>query len=236
MNKEKIVSIGAIVLVLAGIVGLAWYGGGKLKKQEVAAKPAAVALVNGVEITKEAFDTQLASAITAFKAQGINTDDPNNLSQIKIQALNDLINNELVNQGITKAGLSVGTQDVEAQVQALIAQAGGADKFKEQLTASNLTEEKLRENIGRQLLVQSFLLQNIDISTATATAAEIKKFYDDAVAAQKAQASTAEIPAFKDVLEQIRQQIINTKQQTLINAFIENLRSKSQISTTTVAL
>lgn len=221
MNKEKIISVGVVVLVLGAIATFAFLGAGKMNSGEPS-----VAKVNGVEITKAQYDEQLALVITSYKNQGIDTENAENKAQIEEQVLNDLINNELVNQGIVKAGITITDEQVQAQYDLLVTQAGGVEQFNQQLTLSNLTEAQLRENIKKQLGIQAYLAANIDVSTATATDEEAQIFYDTNVKGQE------NAPAFKDIVEQIKQQIIAQKQQTLINSFITNLRGSAEIETT----
>ena len=221
MTKEKIVSIGALVLVLGGVAALGFWG---YKNKPLAAPN--VATVNGTAIEQSAFDTQLASVIASLKLQGVDTENADNLAQIKTQVLNDLINNELVLQGVTKAGITVADTDVETQFQRLLTEAGGADQLKAQLAGAGQTEAQFRANIAKQLAIQAYLLQNIDISTATVTDEEAKTFYDTNVKTQ------ANAPAYKDVVDQIKQQIIADKQQILVNAFIASLRERATVETT----
>lgn len=227
MDKQKVISVGAVVLIVAGLALYGVYGKKSAKTdQPIATETASVAKVNGVAITKANYDTQLANAISAYKSQGIDTDKPENLAQIKTQVLNDLISNELVMQAIDKEGIKVAPEEAEKQYQALVANAGGIDKLKTQMVTSNITEEQLRQNISRQLSVQAYLLKHIDVSSANVTDEEIKKFYDDGVKGQE------KPPAFKDVKDQIKQQLITNKQQVLINGFVQTLKEKAQIETT----
>lgn len=228
MNTQKVISVGAVVLVVAGLALYGVFGRSTSEAPVVANEPAPVAKVNGVAISKATFDTQLANAITAYQAQGIDTNSAENLTQIKVQVLNDLISNELVMQGIASAGIKASPQDVQAQYDALVAQAGGEDKLKTQMVTSNVTVEQLKENLARQIAVQAYLLQNVNVSTITVTDAEISEFYKTAIVGQE------KPPALKDVKEQIRQQITTNKQQVLINEFIQTLRAKAQVETTEV--
>lgn len=230
MDRDKILSIGAVVLVVVAVAAYGFYGTKKSDKAPVVATQEApsVAKVNGVAISKAIFDTQLASAITAYKAQGIDVDKPENLTQIKTQVLNDLISNELVMQGIAAAGIKPTAEEVEKQYQAVLAQAGGIDKLKTQMVTANITEAQLRDNLARQLAVQTYLLKNIDINSIKVTDEEISKFYKDSVAGQK------DAPKLKDVSEQIKQQLLNNKQQVLINAFVQTLKDKAKIETSTI--
>ena len=227
MSKEKIIAGVVAVVIVAGGVGYMVYG--KSNKEVAVAQPVEkVATVNGVEIAKSAYESQLASAITTFKARGVNTDDATQLTQIKNQVLTDLINNEVLNQAVIASGVTATADEVEKQVQALIAQVGGADKFAGELVKANLTEAQLRDNISKQLAAQKYLLTKVDVSKAVASEEEITKFYNDNVKGQTG------APALKDVKEQIRQQIVNTKQQQLVLAYVETLKVGAKIETSSL--
>jgi hypothetical protein len=224
MSKEKIIASVVAVVLVAGGVGYMVYG--KSKKEVAVEKPVEkVATVNGVDIAKATYESQLASAITTLKSRGVNTDDATQITQIKNQVLTDLINNELLNQAVKASGVTATADEVEKQIQALVAQVGGADKFAGELVKANLTEAQLRTNISNQLAAQKYLLTKIDISKATASDEEITKFYNDNVKGQTG------APALKDVKEQIRQQIVNTKQQQLVLAYVETLKATAKIET-----
>ncbi|HEY0220670.1 MAG TPA: SurA N-terminal domain-containing protein [Candidatus Paceibacterota bacterium] len=230
MNTKKII---VAILLLAIVGGGAYAYFVKYKKQPEVTKveTVSVAKVNGVDITKAAFDSQLALAITTLKAQGVaDADSAEKLPTLKTQVLNDLINNELVNQGIAIAKISATQQEVDTQRASLVTQLGGEDKLKIEMDKAGLTEVKLMENITRQVLVQKYLIANINVASTTVTEAEISKFYKDNSAGQ------TNPPALKDVKEQIRQQITLNKQQVLVNEFLVALRAKAAISTDTSKL
>jgi hypothetical protein len=184
-----------------------------------------VAVVNGVEISKATFDSQLASVVATTKSQGGDVTSPDKLLALKNQVLDGLISTELVAQGVKASGIKVTPEQVEAQYKAVLTQVGGADKLKEQMTASNITDEQLRTNIANQLAVQAYLLQNIDSKSVTVTDAEINDFYTNF---KKTQTNA---PALKDLKEQIKQQITLNKQQALVNTFIAGLKQKAKIET-----
>jgi len=222
MSKEKIISIVVLVLIAGGLVS--WAVLGKKAAPAVAvAQP--VATVNGVALARADFDTQYASAITSLKAQGTDTTSTSSVATIKQQVLDGMIANELVMQGITKAGIKANDTDVEKQYQTLLTQAGDADRLKAQLAAANLTDVQLRENIAKQLAIQAYLLANIDQTKTTVTDAEIKAFYDANTKGQK------DVPALKDVTAQIKQQLTLNKQQALVNNFIAQLKASATITT-----
>lgn len=224
-SMSKIIIAVVVVAVLAVAGYFAMKGG---KTMTPTASAASVATVNGVAIPKATFDTQLASTIASYQAQGIAATSTADVAQVKTQVLDNLISNELLNQAVTVAGIKTSAADVETQYQALLTQAGGADKLQTQMTAANLTEAQLRDNISKQLAVQTYLAQNIDTKSITATDAEIAQFYADYSKAQKA-AGQKTVPALSTLSAQIKQQIITNKENALVTTFIASLRAKANV-------
>ena len=231
--KKKIIPIVVLVLVVLALVGYFVFGKNKINGL-INNNLASVATVNGVKIPKTAYDTQLATSLSTYKAQGIDVTDATKLSQIKTQVLDNLIGDELLNQAVAAAKITVTTAEVEKQFQAVLTQAGGADALKAALTENKITEAQLRENISKQLAIQKYLLQNIDVSSITVTDAEIAQFYASYSKAQQASGSKTPVPPLKDLNDQIKQQLISDKQQTLVSNFIASLRAKATVETSTL--
>ena len=225
MNKGKLVSL--IILAIL-VIGLVVYGAVTLMNKdaentEVATEGEVVATVNGVEITRAAYDAGVAAAIESFRAQGVDVDDETNKTQIEAQTLEDLINNEVVDQAVAASGITATAAEIEEQFEIVKTQAG--DEFANQLDTANLTEEGLRENIRAQITLQKFLTANVDVASITATDAEIEALYQQAVDAGQ------EVPPLEEVRDQVSQQIVQTKQQQAINAFVQTLRSAADVVT-----
>ncbi len=225
MNKGKLFSL--IILAIL-VIGLVVYGAVTLMNKdaentEAIADGEAVATVNGVEITRAEYNAGVAAAIENFRAQGVDVDDATNKTQIEAQTLEDLINNEVVDQAVAASGITATAAEIEEQFQAVKTQTG--DDFANQLAAANLTEADLRENIRTQLTLQKFLTANVDVSSITATDAEIEALYQQAVDAGQ------EVPPLEEVREQVSLQIVQTKQQQAINAFVQTLRSAADVVT-----
>src|ERR1035437_3289400 len=88
-NKNKII---IAILVLAVIVVGVYFAMKGGKTGSVADdKSASVATVNGVAIPKATFDTQMASAVASYQAQGIAATSTAELTQIKTQVLDNQI-------------------------------------------------------------------------------------------------------------------------------------------------
>lgn len=216
---------GIVALLLVGGLSYAVFGMDKTQKADEVAVVPTVATVNGTAITKATFDTQVAAAVSTLQAQGVDTASTTVLAAIKTQVLSDLINNELVTQEIVKSGVKVSTDSVESQYKAVETQIGGADKLKEQLATAGVTDTQFRENIAKQIAVQTFLLQSIASTTVTVSDKEISDFYKEYAKANK------DAPTLKELSAQIKQQITLNKQQVLVNDFIASLRAKATIET-----
>lgn len=219
-------SIVGLVLVVGAVVGYSIFDLGKSAPVANEVKVESVATVNGVAIPKDQYETQLSNVLASLKTQGVDVSTEAKVAEVRTQVLNDFINNELVAQGVAKAGIKATDADVETQFQAILTQAGGAEGLKAELTKSNITEAQLRENIAKQLAVQTYLMQNINTSTVTASEAEISQFYKDYSKDKK------DVPPLKELSEQIKQQILLNKQQALVATFVAGLRTSATIETT----
>jgi hypothetical protein len=221
-----------VSLVVLAIIGFGIYFFGFRESDDTGNEQGAsanlegnVALVNGKAIPKSVFDSGFANALASFTSQGVDVQNPENLSQIRTQVLNDLINNELLVQGVAASGIKANAEEVDREIQAILDQAGSQEAFEKQLADAGLTEDKLRENISNQLVTQAYLLQSVDVDSVTVTDEEVRKFYDDSKVQQP------DLPPFEEVKDQARQQLLLSRQQALVNQFIESLRAKAIIET-----
>lgn len=229
-NNKAVWIVPAVLVLLA--VGYFLFG---MDKTSLIGKlPGAsesVATVNGAAISKENYEKEVSTMLASYKAQGVDVGNAANLAQIKTQVLESMINDELLVQATAEAGIKADQAEIEKQYQALIEQSGGEEAFKAELVKNNLTEEKLRENISKRIAITAYLVKNVDMSAVTASEAEISQFYDEYAKAQK-DAGQAQVPALKDISEQIKQQIISNKQNALVAQFLTDLRAKASIETT----
>jgi hypothetical protein len=235
-GKKRIITAIVLLLIILAVGSYFVFGRDKISSilsTKAVDNSASVATVNGTAIPKATYDTQLASTIASYKSQGVDVAaDTAKLSQVKTQVLDNLISNELLIQGAQSAGIKTTPAEVEKQFQTILTQAGGAEGLKTALAQNNLTEAQLRENISKQLTIQTYLLANIDTKSITASDAEIAQFYADYSKAQTTASSTVKVPALEDLSDPIKQQIISNKEQALIANFVASLRAKAKIETT----
>lgn len=225
MDREKMLSIAGLVLVVGAVVGYSIFDLGKSTKPAVTKAPESVATVNGVAIPETDYETQVSNVLSSLKNQGVDVSTPDKVKAVRVQVLNDFIGNELVNQEIAKAGIKATDADVQAQFDAIQKQAGGADNLKAEMAKANLTEAQLRANIAKQLAVQAYILKNVDLSKVTVSDAEVAEFYKNYTAGKTG------VPSLKDLTAQIKQQITTNKQQALVAEFVAKLRANAKVET-----
>lgn len=219
--------IALLILIILGVGG--WYlytnkdtlfpsgDNGEEQKED-----GIVALVNGEEVSQDDFNalqTQVASQ------QGI---DVSSLTQeektnFETQVLNTLISQVLLRQAIGDSQTSVDDSQIDEQVENIKNRFETEAAFNEALSSQGATLGDLREQVRSQLTTQTYLNEQLDFESLSATDAEIQSTYEQAVAGQE------DAPALSDVRGQVQQLVLQQKQQQLVNELIEELRADADI-------
>src|SRR6185503_10591421 len=134
------------------------------------------AVVNDDVVLQSDVEEQLA----AFLMRNQATPDSSTVDTLRIQILNQLIDEKLIVAEAKRQGLSVPDAEVEKQIDQAIGEAkerfGGDEAFRRQLQQENMTEAKLREkyrtDLRRQLLAQRLVTKQLPKKTVTAIEAE----------------------------------------------------------------
>jgi len=186
--------------------------------------PDVVATVNGKDITGEQMSNNVLQTAATAQAQGVDISNAETLAQIESQSLTTLVNTELLLQAATEAGITASDEDVNAQISALETQLGGAEAMEAQMQASGVTIDALRADMDRQIVINSYIEQNVDLDSVVVTDAEVSALYESLII------GVENAPALVEVEAQIRQQIVSEKQQALIAELLENLRVGAEIN------
>jgi parvulin-like peptidyl-prolyl isomerase len=119
---------------------------------------AAAALVNGQPIVLEEYETQVALAMDALSQQ--QSFDPNTeegraaIFQLRLQILDSMIDQALIEQTAARNGISVSEERVEAEITRLIGE--DVARFEEWLKANGLTRDSFKAQLQQQLLGAAF--------------------------------------------------------------------------------
>lgn len=226
MNTKSVIAVIVVLVIIAG--GWYLYSTGKLTSivgsGTATSTATIVASVNGQNITYGQLTAAEAQLATQAGVSATST-DPTVKSQLQSGALDSLISLALLQQAAQKAGIVASSTAVDAQVQAAKTQLGGDAAYQQALAKQGITESALRDQIAKNLAVQIYLEQTLNLSQATATDAEISAAYDQVKSQQ------SDVPPLSQVKDQVKQLVIQQKQQQLISNEVAKLRQGANIQT-----
>ena len=219
-NKLMLYATIAIVLLLAIGAGYLFMTGALVNDGAGQADDGGpVAIVNGEEIGRRAYDNATTQFASIAAAQGVTLSE----AEIQTQVLNSLINNRLLVQEAHKNGASATDAEVQAEYELIVENSGGADAFNTQIESLGITEAQVRSELAEQLAVNKFLMAKVTAANATTTEEEVTAFYADLTAAN------AEVPALEEIRAQIEEQILVQKQQQEVTQLVEALRASATV-------
>ncbi|MDP3954002.1 MAG: SurA N-terminal domain-containing protein [bacterium] len=181
------------------------------------------AIVNGEKIKMSQVDARFERGKTTYESQGMDLSDPAQVTEIKKQILDGLINENLVLQAATSEGIEVGQERVDEYYNQVVEQLGGEANLTAELTASNLTADEFREDIRRQFIAQDYFDKHFGQELPQVTEEEIAAFYEASVATQPGAGSLDETR--EDIKNYLQQQKVN---QTLKEA-LDGLKAAAEI-------
>ncbi|MFQ6003623.1 MAG: SurA N-terminal domain-containing protein, partial [Candidatus Zixiibacteriota bacterium] len=156
-----------LALVFVGQTGLA---GEKLQPG------GKVAVVNGSVITRADFDREMSR----FKQRLLSMGKPLNdsqLSEIKKEVLENLINHELFYQESQKQGITVDEAAIDEQLKKLKERFSSEAEFKSALSKANLSDATVKLQLKREMAIQQFIDKRF-VQRITVSAEESKAYYD----------------------------------------------------------
>jgi peptidyl-prolyl cis-trans isomerase SurA len=200
---------------------------GVFEKITAVVNPApAAAIVNGTKITKADYDKNLTQLQTAATAQGADVADESIQGEIKKQAIDVLVNTELLRQAAFAEGAVVTEEQIEARYQEIVTSIGGEEQLAAKMVELSITEASLRKDIEGEILIQGHLAKAVDTSKIAVTEKEVT----DAYAQISGTAATGvTIPPLEEIKTQLEAQLKTNKEQELVNAYITKLREGAEI-------
>lgn len=183
------------------------------------------ATVNGVKISLADFEKNRTQLTQAAEQQGNDTTNETIVSEIKTQALDLLINTELLRQAAGNAGVVVTPEDIDARYEEIKAGLGSEEELISRMAELGITTESLRKDIEGEILIKTHLTAAIDTTTVTVSEEEIVAGY----AQVSGGAAGAEVPPLDEVRPQLEAQLRFNKEQELINTYITELRDAASI-------
>lgn len=206
-----------LALIVIAAAGIYFFSDGSVSDPGSAAS-GPVARVGGEQIEADGFNEQISSLREATTSQAQQFQQLGETRQQEL-VLSGLINQELLRQAATNAGVSVSDSEVDSRLQSQIEQIGGESEFENRLQQNDLTREEVRENLRQQMLVSAYVEQ-----TATSTDEQIQQLYDQ-YRAQLSQAATSsqDVPSLEQLRPRLEASIQQRNQQQLLQQARNNI-------------
>ena len=226
--KLIIVSVLVVVVALAGILYALEKDGrvnsnvfsGIIDSQQT---QTGVAVVNGETITESELAVASTQLAQAAAAQGADPADPTIQATIRSQALDLMIGTALLTQTAEAQGVTVPDEEVAERLVAIEADAGGAELLATRMQEFGITMESLESDVRSELVISQLLDSIVTDEDTVVTEAEIVAAYEEAGG------SGVELPPLEEVRTQIETQLQQVKGQSVIEAYVEQLRANADI-------
>ncbi len=137
-----------------------------------------VATVNGAKISRADLDREMGRAERRFTLMSQKSPDETEQAKIRMEAMENLVNRELLYQQAKKQQIKVKDADVEAQIEQLKKRLPDQAQFNDALKKMGVTESSLRDDIKKGLTIQGLIQQNF-VDKIKISDKEAQKYYDD---------------------------------------------------------
>lgn len=222
-----VVAVAALLAIAAGVVYLMEKDGrlstGIFIPANGISPNGTVATINGTKIKGAELTTSINQISTSASLQGVDVTDPEVQKNIKDQAIEMLINTELLRQEAGKREIVITDEDVTARIDALVTEVGSQELLDERMASLGIDNDTLRRDVRSELLIQRLLDQVFDDSNITVTESEIESVYENA------KASDPSVPALSEVKSKIEASLRGDKEQQILDSLLTDLRSAATI-------
>ncbi|MCA9361860.1 SurA N-terminal domain-containing protein [Candidatus Kaiserbacteria bacterium] len=184
---------------------------------------AIVATVNGDNIINAQLDTSINQFTQVAAAQGVDVTSPEIQADIRDQALDVLINTTLLKQAAAERGIDVTDEEVTERLDSITADLGGEEVLVTRMEELGIDAEQLHSDIRDEIVIQELLEVLFAEAAVEVTEEEIAEVY------QGAGGEEAGLPAIEEVREQVAAQIRTSKEQTVIDEYIDELKAEAAI-------
>lgn len=193
--------------------------------------PDVVAEVNGEEVTRDEFVPVYEASYQAAASQAQMTGEEPDEDALRKQALDDLVDTELLAQEAESRGIEVSDEDIDAELTDLAEQNGmkSADELLEAVAGQGLDEEQARDQVETQVMVEQLVVD--ENGPIEPTDKELRTIYDEAKAQQAQSGQEGQkFPPFAEVRDQIVDQAVAQETGEVAQGLLEDLKADADIS------
>jgi len=231
-GKNGLVAGSAVVILIIIALAIAYFSGslekfkgngGDTTGQSAQEGGSIAATVDGTEITQSEVETRTGLIIAGFRlpADQITSEQTAQAKQI---ALQQLINETLILHAAQASGITVGSEQIQTELDAIKANFPDEQSFKQAMNDNKVTEDELRTDIARRLTIQKYIDANTDNDSIEVTEEEVNQLYDQYAANQE------NMPDIEEIRSQLEQQIFQQKLNQQIDEVIKKLQDAADIT------
>jgi len=136
-----------------------------------------VVSVNGKDIIQGEVEKELQNILMQYQGRVPPQQMVQLQSQFKKQAVESLINKQLLFEETDKQNIEASVEEIDAEVKKVAAQFETPEKFKERLEQMGMSEEKLREDIKQNYRIEKLIKSKLP--EITVTDEDISLFYKE---------------------------------------------------------
>jgi len=193
--------------------------------------PDVVAEVNGEEVTRDEFVPVYTAAFQQAAAQAEMGGEAPEEEALKEQAVDDLVDTELLAQEAESRGIEVSDDDVDAELESLAEQnqMASAEELLAAVAEQGLSEDQARDQVETQVMVEQ--LVDDEDGPVQPTEKELRALYAQ-VKKQQAQSGQEgqSVPPYAQVHDQLEEQARNERIGQVAGKLLEDLRKGADIT------
>jgi peptidyl-prolyl cis-trans isomerase SurA len=193
--------------------------------------PDVVAEVNGEEVTKDEFVPIYEATFQQASAQAQMDGQAPDEEALRKQAVDDLVDTELLAQEAESRGITVSDDAVDAELETLAEQnqMGSAEELLEAVEKQGLSQEQARAQVETQVMVEQLVADEdgpIEPSEKELRALYAQVKQQQAQSGQKGQS----VPPFAQVRDQLAEQARTQQVGEVAGSMLEDLRKDADIT------
>jgi len=187
-------------------------------------KKGPVAIVNGVDISREDFNTELKFELAAYESQGITLTDEQS-DEVKKYVVDRLINTQLLKEAAAKAGITAASVKIDEELTAVKDSFEDEEAFAKALADAHFTLESYRSALADVLMIEALFEKELELSKIEVGEEEIQAMVDLYLKNYEGDEEIDEEDLRKYVAYTLKEQ----KAESMRSEYVEKLRKESEI-------
>jgi hypothetical protein len=183
----------------------------------------AVAYVNGEKIARRDYEASANQLLDMAAAQGVDVTVESTATEYRTQALDTLINGELLRQAAIGAGKTASLEAIDERYGQIATDLGGEEILQERMAEFGITEAVLRRDIENEILIQGLFDERFPLEGYEVSDEEVQALYD------QISEGNDTVPPLEEIAAEIANQIQRNEQQQAVSNLIDELRVAATI-------